>query len=94
MGAYSDDALRQLRELREKGGELTAEQKQALVGWAQTEDDLRHDLQSELKEAGYDPRPIPLSPAHEEELRAKGLLEEPGSFQRVVHALRGRIRRR
>ena len=81
MGVYNDEALRQLVELREKGGELTAEQKQALVSWLQTDDELRRELQSELVEAGHDPRPTPLSAGHEEDLRAKGLLEERSSVR-------------
>ena len=62
MSAYRDDALRQLVELRARGGELSADQKQALVSWPQTDNDLR-ELQRELEAAGYDPRPAPLSRA-------------------------------
>ena len=61
MSAYRDDALRQLVELRARGGELSADQKQALVSWPQTDNDLRGELQRELEAAGYDPRPAPLS---------------------------------
>jgi hypothetical protein len=93
MGVYNDEALRQLVELREKGSELTAEQKQALVGWLQTDDGLRRELQSELRAAGYDPRPTPLSAAHEEELRAKGLLESGSFVKRLVEAVRARFGR-
>ena len=55
MSAYHDDALRQLVELRARDGELSADQKQALVSWPQTDDDLRVELQHELEAAGYDP---------------------------------------
>jgi hypothetical protein len=94
MGAYTDDALRQIVELREKGGELSGEQKQALVAWPQTHDDLRAELQRELEASGYDPRPRPLSAAQEAELRARGVLEEPSLLRRVVAAVRARFRRR
>jgi hypothetical protein len=92
MGAYNDDALRQLVELREKRGELTPDQKRALVGWPQTDDDLREELQRELEEAGYDPRPMALSAAHEADLRAKGLLR-PSLRERFLGTIRKRIRR-
>lgn len=93
MGTYNDDALRQLVELREKGGELATEQKQALVGWLQIDEDLRSELQRELEEAGHDPRPMPLSAGHEEDLRAKGLLEKPPLLQRLSDAIRKRFSR-
>lgn len=94
MSAYTDDALRQLVELRERGGELSVEQKQALVSWPQTDDDLRAELQRELEEAGHDPRPAPLSPAQEADLLARGVVIEPSVLQRVVAAVRGLLRRR
>lgn len=94
MSAYTDDALRQLVELREKGGELTAEQKQALVAWPQTDDDLREALQRELEASGYDPRPRPISAAQEADLRARGVLEEPSLLRRVMTAARARLRGR
>ena len=90
MSAYRDDALRQLVELRARGGELSADQKQALVSWPQTDDDLRVELQRELEAAGHDPRPAPLSPA---DLRAMGVLDEPSSLQRVIAGVRARLRR-
>jgi hypothetical protein len=94
MSAYTDDALRQLVELHERGGDLSVEQKQALVSWPQTDDGLRTELQRELQDAGYDPHPAPLSPAQEAELRARGVVIEPSALQRVVAAVRSRLRRR
>jgi hypothetical protein len=93
MSAFHDDALRQLVELRARGGELSADQKQALVSWPQTDDDLREELQRELEAAGYDPRPTPLSPAQEADLRAAGVLDEPSVLQRVIAGVRTRLRR-
>jgi hypothetical protein len=94
MSPYNDDSLRQLVELRAGGGELSIDQKQALVSWPQTDDDLRIELQRELDEAGYDMRPAPLSPAQATELRAKGVLDEPSVLKRVFAAVRTRLRRR
>jgi hypothetical protein len=94
MGAYSDDALRQLVDLRERGGELTADQKRALVSWLQTDDNLREELQRELEEAGYDPRPEPLSAGHEADLRARGLLERRSLRERLSGIFRKRIGKR
>jgi hypothetical protein len=93
MSVYRDDALRQLVELRARGGELSTDQKQALVSWPQTEDDLRVELQRELEAAGYDPRPAPLSPAQEADLRALGVLDEPSVLERIIAGVRARLRR-
>jgi hypothetical protein len=74
--SYSDDSLRQLLELhRTPDGVLSTDQMRALVMWEQTPEDVRLELEQELRERGPTPERAPLTLREEEYLREKGLLE-------------------